>query len=92
MHSRQTIHTKCQALFSQKKKKKVDKKYFRMSSAAIVIGALKVKYFMSSLICVCPLFWGSSANILWIWIIMSLVTIKKFENKSYYKRLASVLF
>ena len=37
--ARQMIHMKCQALFSLEKKKK----YFKMSSAAAIIGALSVK-------------------------------------------------
>ena len=36
----QTIHMKCQDLFSKKNKKK---KYLKVSSAAVVIGTLRVK-------------------------------------------------
>ena len=41
----QTVHIKWQALFSLKIMKN---KYFKMSSAAVVIGALKVDFKMSS--------------------------------------------
>ena len=39
-YGRQKILTECQALFSQKKKKKKKKKCFRISLAAVVMGAL----------------------------------------------------
>ena len=40
LSAKQTIHMKCQDLFSLKNKKKINKK---LSSAAVVIGTLRVK-------------------------------------------------
>ena len=41
--AKQTIHMKCEYLFSLKNKKKRKKKEKKMLSAAVVIGALRVK-------------------------------------------------
>ena len=46
------IHMKCQDLFSRKKKKM----YLKMPSAAVVIGALKVKNNKSTH-CIYPEYW-----------------------------------